>query len=222
VRCFRRVLLVGILVVVSGLAVPLRGSAESIRQVTTHDGRLIEGSFVGGSIAVESISGTRVVDARKIRTLTRSLLEVDGGYRLMGQITVTGGEVQVETAQEMQTISASEIAIISSGEAILHGNQSLSGSGRPTTDHARSQSGPVILGRWKDNSGYTWEFFEDGTYVNGQVGGTYRILSPRRVKIDVTFMFGMGGARVYDIEEQAPDRLALIYQGNRTVLTRVP
>jgi len=43
-----------------------------------------------------------------------------------------------------------------------------------------------IVGKWKDESGYTFEFFEDKTFTGPVLAGTWTILSDGRIKISTS------------------------------------
>jgi hypothetical protein len=94
----------------------------------------------------------------------------------------------------------------------------------------------LVLGRWQDSNGATWEFLKDGTVTLGNLAHRYSVPDHRHLKLHLgqaggiglpgavgTFMPMMGGVnldRVYEIASISRSRMVFKYQGNVLTFTR--
>ncbi|TAJ24251.1 MAG: hypothetical protein EPO64_09715 [Nitrospirae bacterium] len=227
-KMFRLRTTIGLCFLLLSLSGPA-GAEEPYRTVVTKDGKQIEGTIVGGSLTIKSTLRTQEIDAQLIHALSKGLVKTDDGRTLVGAITILGGEVQVAMEKGTVVIPAGNIQTIQASDMFM------------TPRHSGSESAPsvgsqepqkLIVGRWQDSSGITWEFFKDGTLVSGHYNGSYSFVDPHRVKIGLGMPVGivvgpvavpgMQSVRVYDIVDLSGDQLVWEYQGNQVTLQRIP
>lgn len=195
---------------------------DATMSLTTTDGRTLEGTIVGGALTVQTLFGTRDIEAAHIQSLSDRMLVLDDGFIHNGTVTILRGSILLKTADGVLTIPAA-------GVLTLHGALTFT-SPRPPGQIA--SPGPamtladlhrILVGKWYDSQSTSWEFFQDGTVLlRQQLTGHYTIVEPNRLKLDI-WMFGIQMAKVYEILDVGQDRVVLQLQGAQPLtLRRVP
>lgn len=220
---------IGLCALLLSLSIPT-GAEEPHRTVVTKDGKQIEGTIVGGSLTIKSTFKTQEIDAQLIHALSKSLVKTDDGRTLVGAVTILGGEVQVATEKGTVVIPAGNIQTIQASDMFMTPRHA--GSAGSVSSEGSQELQKLIVGRWQDSSGITWEFFKDGTLVSGHYNGSYSFVDPHRVKIGLGMPVGivvgpvavpgMQSVLVYDIVDLSGDQLVWEYQGNQVTLQRIP
>jgi len=189
-------------------------------RLTTTDGRTLEGKIVGGALTVQTVFGTRDIEAVHLKVLSGQMLALDDGFTHNGAVTVLDGSLQFETPEGVQTIPAVKLSTIRDG--LTFGNlepshPAASVEASETSSEVRS----LLLGKWMDSQNTSWEFFRDGTMLMRQQLSGHFLVDRNRLKVDV-WMFGIKMAQVYDIVDASHDQIVLRQQGSQLVLHRTP
>jgi len=82
-----------------------------------------------------------------------------------------------------------------------------------------------LVGKWQDQqSGETLEFFKDGTVSMTTLGmsltGSYTVLDAKNLKINISGLFGIGGAQIYEYSVSG-NTLTLTFSGIAEQFTKV-
>ena len=204
--------------------------------VTTSDGKSVEGYILGETLSVQTTFGTRQIDAQKIRLFSPAGMNLTDGTLLTGTVTVTEGQVRVQTDKGIVAIPGRLVHSIQGQGAYLSTAQPTGPVPGEGGDGESAAS--LLLGRWQDSNGVAWEFLKDGTVTQGAMAVRYSFPDHRHLKLHLgqagagvghggmgqAFMPMMGGIgldRVYDIASASHSRVVLKYQGNDLTLTRV-
>ena len=192
----------------------------STLRLTTTDGRTLEGKIVGGALTVQTVFGTRDIDAVHLKVLSAQMLALDDGFTHNGAVTVLNGSLQFETPEGVQTIPTARLSTVRDG--LTFGNLEPS----HTAANVESSESPaevrsLLLGKWMDSQNTSWEFFRDGTMLMRQQLSGHFLVDHNRLKVDI-WMFGIKMAQVYDIVDASHDQIVLRQQSSQLVLHRTP
>ncbi len=204
---------------------------EFVVLVTTTDGKQVQGVVSGGSLTVQSTLGTREVDGRKLRVLSSAGMTLTDGTMFAGSVTIVSGSLQVQTDKGPVAVAGRTVQSVQSRGTYLSPSASPAGTGGGEPIES------VILGRWQDSNGGSWEFLKDGTAVVQNMPFRYSLPDAQHVKIDMGSMGvgvtpghqsgagvmvgGFAVGRVYDVVSASQDRIVWRSQGNDMTLTRV-
>lgn len=203
-------------------------SEERPVRLTTSDGKAVEGVILDGTLTITNAFGSRKIDAVHLRALSPAGLMLDTGLTVTGTVTIVEGTLRVKTERGLVTIEGPALRTVQTSGTYL-------ASGSPGSRSGRIQGDPrtLILGRWQDSNGQTWEFLKDGTALMGQMTTRYHLPDERHLTVEVNLGIGMmvpgspavvsgqGMGRVYDILSLDQQRMAWALQGNEITLTRL-
>lgn len=203
-------------------------SEERLVRLTTGDGKVVEGVILDGTLTITNAFGSRQIDATHLRALSPAGLMLDTGLTVTGNVTIVEGTLRVKTERGLVAIEGQALRIVQASGISL-------ASGSPGSRSGKIQGDPrtLILGKWRDSNGQTWEFLKDGTALMGQMTARYRLPDERHLEVEVNFGLGMmvpgspavvsgqGLGRLYDILSLDQQRMAWDLQGNEMTLTRI-
>lgn len=206
---------------------------DSVFTVTTSDGKTLAGQLLGDQLSVQTAFGTQHIDARQIRLYSPAGMHLTNGTVLTGSVSILEGQVRVRTDK----------GIVTTQGRLVHSIQGQGGylSTAPPAGPApgdEASTAALLLGRWQDSNGATWEFLKDGTVTQGNASLRYTFPDHRHLKIHVgqagaavgmpgmqggamPTMGGIGLDRVYEIASAGQSKVLLKYQGNDLTLTRI-
>ncbi|MFM8552460.1 MAG: hypothetical protein ACKOCD_09185 [Nitrospiraceae bacterium] len=228
---FRTGLLVGISVsMLLSITATLAIASQDQRplRLTTSDGKTVEGVVLDGTLTVTNAFGSRQIDATHLRALSPAGLMLDTGLTLTGTVTITNGTLRVETKQGLVTIEGQALRTVQGGGTYVSPSAPGSMPGKIQGD-----TRPLLLGKWQDSNGQTWEFLKDGTVLMGQMTARYRLPDERHLMVELNFGIGMmapgspavlsgqGMGRLYEIVSLDQQSMAWNLQGNAITLTRL-
>lgn len=199
------------------------GEASDLR-LTTHDGRSFIGRIVGGTLTIQTVFGTRDLDASHLKAFSSQLLALDDGFTHTGTVSLLAGTIRFQDAQGIsRTIAAANVAAVQG--ALTFGTfppaQSAVPAGESEASGAASEIRALLLGKWIDSQNTAWEFFKDGTVLMRRQLSGHFLVDHRRLKVDF-WMFGMQMAQVYDIADVSHDQIVLRQQTSQLILRRMP
>lgn len=206
---------------------------RAIVTVTTTDGKQVVGSITGGTVSVQSSFGVKAVEAPLIRLFSPAGLTLTNGLIFAGAVSILDGQVSVRTDTGVVTVAGRQIHSIQGQGGYV---AAAAPAGPSADDLSEDDTRALLLGRWQDSNGATWEFLKDGTVTQGNTALRYSFPDHRHVKLHLGQAgagMGMHGAvmpmlgglsldRVYEIASLSHQRMVFKYQGNVLTLTRMP
>ncbi|TAJ10037.1 MAG: hypothetical protein EPO61_04805 [Nitrospirae bacterium] len=211
----------------TAVAAPQDGRAL---RLTMSDGKVVEGTVLDGTLTITNAFGSRQIDAANLRALSPAGLMLDTGLTLTGNVSIAAGTLRVETEQGVVTISGPALRIVQGTGTYLPPSS-------PGSMPGKIQGDPrtLLLGKWQDSNGQTWEFLKDGTALMGQMTARYHVPDERHLTVDVNLGIGMmvpgspavlsgqgqGIGRLYEIVSLDQQHMTWHLQGNEITLTRI-
>jgi hypothetical protein len=205
--------------------------------VTTTDGKQLAGTILDGTLTLQSTFGAKTIAAQQIRLFSPAGLTLTSGLMFTGTITILDGQMQMQTDKGVVTIAGPKLYSV-------HGQSGYLATAPPAGPSPDSLSDgetkALVLGKWQDSNGVTWEFLQDGTVTQGNSALHYSFPDHRHLKLHVGqagagMAVGgtMGGAvmpmlgglsldRVYEIASLSRQKMVFKYQGNELSFTRRP
>jgi len=199
---------------------PMTGEDAATLRLTTTDGRTLEGKIVGGALTIQTVFGTRDIEAVHLKVLSGQMLALDDGFTHNGSVTVLDGTLQFETMEGIQTIPAAKLSTIRDGLTFGNLEPSRSAANSEPSETSSEVRG-LLLGKWVDSQNTSWEFFRDGTLLMRQQLSGHFLVDRNRLKVDI-WMFGIKMAQVYDIVDASHDQVVLRQKSSQLVLHRTP
>lgn len=222
------------------LLCPLLARAKDDRPVmtlTTSDGKQVAGTILDGTLTVQSTFGTKTIAAQQIRLFSPAGMNLASGLMLTGAVTILDGQLQVQTDKGVVTIAGPTLYSVQGQGGYMATAPPAGPSPDSLTD---GETKALVLGKWQDSNGMTWEFLQDGTVTQGNSALHYSFPDHRHLKLHLgqagagMAMGGtMGGAvmpmlgglsldRVYEIASLSHQKMVFKYQGNVLSFTRKP
>lgn len=214
-------------IVSSGNAAP---SEEQPVRLTTSDGKAIEGAILDGTLTITNAFGSRQIDATSLRSLSPAGLMLDTGLTVTGSVSIVAGTLRVKTERGLVTIEGPALRTVQASGTYL-------ASGSPASIPGKIEGDPrtLLLGKWQDSNGQTWEFLKDGTVLMGQMTARYHLPDERHLNVAVNLGIGMmvpgspavlsgqgqGIGRLYEMVSLDQQHMTWNLQGNEITLTRI-
>nr|MBI3613086.1 hypothetical protein [Nitrospirota bacterium] len=205
-------------------------SEERPVRLTTSDGKAIEGTILDGTLTITNAFGSRQIDAASLRALSPAGLMLDTGLTVTGNVSIVSGTLRVKTERGLVTIEGQALRTVQTSGTYL-------ASSSPGATPGKIQGDPrtLLLGKWQDSNGQTWEFLKDGTVLMGQMTARYHLPDERHLTVEVNLGIGMmvpgspavlsgqgqGMGRLYEMVSLDQQHMTWNLQGNEITLTRI-
>lgn len=201
--------------------------------VTTTDGKQVAGTILDGTLTLQSPFGTKTVAAEQIRLFSPAGLSLTSGLTLTGAVSILDGQMQVQTDKGVVTIAGPRLYSVQGRGGYL---ATAPPPGPSPADLGEGEVKALVLGKWQDSNGVTWEFLQDGTVTQGNSALRYSFPDHRHLKLHLGQAgagMGMHGAampmlgglsldRVYEIASLSHQKMVFKYQGNVLSFARMP